>query len=165
MPSACACASWWKREGETFSEARVGEGRLDKETRDSRVRFLQIGHRDSMYYWLYQRVCEVAKQVNREHYQLDMSGMQPPQLTLYGEGQHYDVHTDRGGTAWRRSLSCSILLQNARKGGAMHFPDAGKGTVNANMGDALFFRADEPHSALPVIKGQRVTLIVWFEQQ
>ena len=71
----------------------------------------------------------------------------------------------RGDNARRRTLSCSIVLRPAERGGGIRFPKAASQPEHCRPGDAVFFAATEPHAALPVEEGVRDSLIVWFNEK
>ena len=143
--------------------SRVGDNQVRLEVRDNRVIFADT--ESETWRWLYKRILKKAKKVNDETYKVDISGgASAMQFARYGPGQKYDVHTDSGGKHPNRTLSCAIVLRNAEKGGGTRFPRASQQPETMNPGDAVFFRADERHAALPVETGTRDTLVVWFEK-
>ena len=151
-------------EPDTFEPARVGKGKIT-EHRTTLVRFLHTSHRDSRYYWLGNKLREAAEEVNEKHFGLDISaGHENVQLGLYGAGDEYKEHTDASGGGFdERTLSCVIPIEEAETGGGLSFPSA-ESDPKTNIGDAIFFRADEPHIARQVKKGRRISMTAWFTQ-
>ncbi len=147
---------------------RVGDGRPRPEIRNNDV-FWADGSLGEPWHWLYAKLARQAELVNERVYKVDISGGgQTMQFARYKPGrkygEHADADVDRGGPAARRTLSCVVVLRNAERGGATTFPRAGDSTPYQVAGDAIFFRADERHAALPVEAGVRDTLVVWFQR-
>ena len=147
---------------------RVGDGRPRPEIRNNDV-FWADGSLGEPWHWLYTKLARQAELVNERVYKVDISGGgQPMQFARYKPGrkygEHADVDVDGGGPEARRTLSCVVVLRNAERGGATTFPRAGDSTPYQVAGDAIFFRADERHAALPVEAGVRDTLVVWFQR-
>ena len=153
------------REAEGWKTAQVGEARVDPAVRDSNILWLDAESPLSEFHDVWVRLVRAAHAENDRHFGLDIGGrVQTLQLTRYAPGQHYGVHTDRGGNAPLRALSCSVLLAAADEGGGMRFPAAPDRPPPLAPGDALFFRGDEPHEALPATAGERLSLVAWLEQ-
>ena len=149
-----------------WGAAAVGDGQVNPDIRDSDVAWLDATAPDSDWHWLHRRVLAHGSRVNDEHFGLDIGGgMQAHQITRYRPGQFYEQHVDVGNNAPTRTLSCAITLRRAGRGGGTHFPDSPEQPPRQLVGDALFFRADEPHSALPVERGERFSLITWFRRR
>ena len=97
------------------------------------------------------------------------------QIARYHEGQFYKWHTDGDGRGYRK-LSMSCLLNNPSEfdGGEMEFkmPDRfhpggivmeGQKTVmKMKEGCPIVFLPNLEHQVLPVLRGQRDSLVVWF---
>ena len=135
--------------------------------RVSKVLFADGTRKGSEWQWLHDKIARQAGIVNNEIYKVDISAGGDIQFARYGPGGKYDAHEDRGGStpgAATRTLSCSIVLREARKGGGIAFPRSDEAPEHVAPGDAVFFAATEPHAALPVKKGVRDSLIVWFNE-
>ena len=64
-----------------------------------------------------------------------------------------------------RKLSASILLSDTTeyKGGAFLFaPEGNPFEVEQSKGRMIVFPSWTPHSVTPVLKGTRVSLVLWF---
>ena len=147
-----------------WEPAAVGGRGVDPATRDSGVQWLRLD--DPAWRWLRDRLGAAAERVRLDGALGDLDirgGPQPAQVARYGPGQMYRPHRDRGPQAPARTLSCAVTLQDADLGGGTRFPEAPRPRTCAKPGDALFFRADELHEATPVLEGERVTLVVWYE--
>ena len=133
--------------------------------RVSKVLFADGKSKGSQWQWLHDKIAHHAGLVNDEVYKVDISGGGDIQFARYGPGGKYDVHVDKGSStpgAAKRSLSCSVVLKEAKEGGGIAFPASDEGPAHTAPGDAVFFAATEQHAALPVEKGIRDSLIVWF---
>ena len=151
--------------GADWSPASIGAGDILPEARATDVTFIDGRDPGSEWHWLYQRLTEHACRVNAENFHLDISGgIQPQQIGRYGPGQFYKSHQDFGKENTRRTLSCAVTLQPADRGGGVSFPLAPKQPGQQSPGDAVFFRADELHSADKVDKGERFSLAAWFQR-
>ena len=145
-----------------------GKGSVKTDVRDNAVFFADFAEVSSPYHWLFQKIVKAAHTVNDEQYKVDISGgAQPVQFCRYGPGQEYKPHTDSSpdpnAATHSRSLSVAITICAAAKGGGTSFTRADDQPV-CEPGDAVFFRSDEEHAALPVIEGIRETAIVWFQK-
>lgn len=144
--------------------AKIGNDRHDPNVRDSEVQWLHLD--DPAWRWLGRVLGDEARAAARGDFGgVDVSGgARLAQVTRYGPGQHYGPHRDRGPAGRRRTLSCSVLLNDTVEGG-LRFPDSGHEPPVQRPGDALFFRADERHEAVRVDQGERFTLVVWFDER
>lgn len=104
--------------------------------------------------------------VNDDKWNLRITGMyQPPTLITYrtgvpvhGNGWHTDYAQDD-----RSKIGISVLLQNARKGGAFqHRYDWPPGTTHLEVGQALVIPGYVPHRIAPITRGVRVALVAWL---
>ena len=149
-----------------WKPGRVGSDRLDHEIRDSDVLWLDGADVLSPWHDVHVRIMRAADAVSRARFGVDIGGgAQAMQVTRYKAGQSYSTHTDRGGNAPRRALSLSILLRDAAAGGGIRFPDAEDAPPALRPGDAVVFRGDERHEAIPVKQGERLSLVVWLNER
>ena len=149
-----------------WSAGSINKGKVRPETRAGDTTFINSRDPGSEWHWLYQRLMTHAGRANEEHFGLDISGgIQPQQVGRYGPGQFYKPHRDLGKGNKRRSLSCAVTLQMADQGGGTSFTEAPKQPGPQSPGDAIFFRADELHAADKVEKGERFSLVAWFQGQ
>ena len=150
-----------------MEEGSIGNGVVDRDFRSNAVIFADVDE-NSPWRWLFDKVKASAAIANETAYGADISGQaMPMQFSFYQGGEEYKAHMDAdeddsGSPAAKRSLSAVVLLRNAQAGGGTAFQRAGDRPVLMDPGDALFFRADEWHRALPVTEGQRDTLVIWF---
>ena len=148
--------------------AGLVDGGRKSAMRANSVFFVPDGAReDSPWHWLYRKVRDLAEIVNAEAFGFDISADAEIQFARYATGEKYDEHIDRAGAMSRagtRTLSCSIFLRQAGKGGGIRFPRADEQPPHTAPGDAVFFPGTEPHAALPVEEGTRDALVFWFHE-
>ena len=145
-----------------WQTAKTGRG-VDPKVRDSDTSFIPVRHPEDRLYWVYDRIMTAARVVAANDFPgLDISrGADSLQMTRYRKGQFYRPHRDFGDQWPDRTLSCAITLQEADAGGGIEFPDAPE-QPKTDIGDALFFRADELHGASAVTAGERISLVAWL---
>lgn len=134
----------------------AGNGLLPNNVRDSRLFWLSREHAG----WVHSRLWALAA-----GYEINFDlvpDLQAAQLTRYDAGQHYDWHIDLGaGPASLRKLSLVIELAHADEGGGLQvFPH--DFTLPLEVGDAVLFPSFIPHRAVPVTRGSRWSLVMWF---
>ena len=91
-------------------------------------------------------------------------------LTHYTEGmfdpEHVDQYHREQDNTMDRTVSCSLLIERANKGGLMTFQDKQrhlpKQEVDLVPGEAAFFPGDWWHSVFPVMKGRRRAIVCWW---
>ena len=115
---------------------------------------------------LYQKIMPHVVRLNKWNYMF--SRVEPLQLGIYKEGDHYDWHVDDDGIAYdtnagpfaglNRLLSFSILLNDDFEGGEFVMND----TVSLNkQGQILIFPSTIKHKVNPVTQGTRYSLVGW----
>jgi PKHD-type hydroxylase len=115
---------------------------------------------------LYQKIMPHVVRLNKWNY--NFSRVEPLQLGVYSEGDHYDWHVDDDGVAYdssagpfaglNRRLSFSILLNEDFEGGEFVMNDA----LSLNKtGQILIFPSTIKHKVNPVTQGTRYSLVGW----
>lgn len=132
--------------------------------------------RDSNLYWLYnsdseqwifERLrCYVDMWNANYNYEIE-AGCSTLQLTSYGPGQEYDLHTDIGSAqASRRKISIVVQLNQPTnyQGGGLSFLYGSDVLVTPDLraGDAVVFHSWMQHKAHQVIEGSRWSLAGWY---
>jgi hypothetical protein len=126
--------------------------------------------RDSNLFWLYNNTttdwiferlrCYVDLWNANYNYEID-AGISALQLTSYGPGQEYDLHTDIGALqSSRRKISLVVQLNDTNE-----YTGGGKDvlvTPNLRAGDIVVFHSWMQHKAHPVIDGKRWSLAGWY---
>ena len=139
--------------------------------------------------WVYDLLWPFMWEANeRAGWKLDISSVEAMQITRYKKGGHYTWHID--GTADSlsgydtptnpfmhgkvRKISMSLILNNDYEGGEFELgrvwsevsghknEECDITPVELNAGDMVFFHSGLEHRVLPVTKGVRYSLVVWF---
>ena len=119
-----------------------------------------------------------------EHFGMELDGFQKLSFLVYGEGDYFRRHVDRGADAddaafaRERRISTVIFLNeeapeprdDAYGGGALTFYGLlgnGKGEgvglpVEPEPGLLIAFASDVIHEVTPVTHGERYTIVTWF---
>ena len=148
-----------------FKQGMTGSG-MNPDIRQSSIIFLDHA-RDEKWRWLFEKIEAHAVIVNREVYKVGISQTEPMQVSRYLAGDKYNMHTDSGRFpgGQKRTMSCVVSLRMPQEGGGIGFERRSDGPVVQEPGDAVFFRADERHTALEVQQGCRESLTVWFSHE
>lgn len=119
--------------------------------------------------WLYKKVTDSVRKINNDTYEFDLIGAEPFQYTIYNDSEkgEYDWHNDIliSNNETTRKISVSILLSNTYdfKGGAFLFSiDGIPVEVEQEKGRMIIFPSWVPHRVMPVLKGTRVSLVMWL---
>jgi PKHD-type hydroxylase len=119
--------------------------------------------------WLYKKITDAVRQLNDEIYQFDLAGAQPFQYTVYRdiEKGEYDWHNDTSmhDDINVRKISVCILLSDTSefKGGSFLYAPSGKPIeIEQEKGRMLVFPSWIPHCVTPVLKGTRISLVMWL---
>ena len=115
---------------------------------------------------LYQKIMPHVVKLNKWNY--NFSRVEPLQLGIYKEGDHYDWHVDDDGVAYdssagpfaglNRLLSFSILLNDDFEGGEFVMNDV---LPLNKTGQILIFPSTIKHKVNPVTQGTRYSLVGW----
>jgi PKHD-type hydroxylase len=139
--------------------------------RKSKIRFIQSTNPD--FQWLFDELWKMGMQANRDWFNFHITNLSYIQLAEYDESysgeykKHHDVFYINN-SEYHRKLTCVIQLTNPGEyeGGDFEmyeltqYPD--KNDIKA-QGSAIFLPSFVTHAALPVTKGTRYSLAVWFE--
>lgn len=123
--------------------------------------------------WLFQRVEEVATQLNDQFFHLGLDGFKSIQLTEYrGDasgryGAHVDVGYGLGSPSRRRKLSFAMQLSSPDdyEGGdfQLYSKSLTPETMKRGRGVITVFRSHVLHEVTPVTSGVRDSLVAWIE--
>jgi len=105
--------------------------------------------------WLHVRIYERMRSIRPE---LE-NGSGSLQLTRYTPGQYFQAHTDNGPNT-PRTMSSTVLLENADEGGELVFSDAP--SLSMQSGDAVFFDSNLMHEIQTVKSGTRYSIVKWI---
>jgi len=123
------------------------ESIINQEAADHRYRKSENSwiHFNDVSKWLYDRLAQLVRQVNREFWNFELRGFYShTHFTKYNPGDFYDWHKDFRRSELPRKLSAVVQL----------FRPTG-------LGDALFFPSSEWHRVTPVTLGTRFSLVTW----
>jgi PKHD-type hydroxylase len=117
---------------------------------------------------MYEILNNVMQRVNKNNFGFEgMQITEVAQYTEYSEGGFYDWHTDTDIDGLQEppvrkiSMSCILSQNNQFEGGELEFISKGK-NIPIEQGQAVFFASFIRHRVLPVTKGVRKSLVMWF---
>jgi PKHD-type hydroxylase len=152
---------------EPRQEAAVGGGNggvIDTKTRTSHISWIPFPKMPEMY-----KVIEnIMKKTNNNHFGFEgMQITEPAQYTEYPAGGFYDWHIDSDLNCQHeppvRKISMTCLLSNESEfeGGGLELMSDGK-IARPKQGQAIFFASYIRHRVIPITKGVRKSLVMWF---
>lgn len=154
---------WDDGEGQQ-AEVSGGDENYVEELRKSAVIPL---HPEEKHRWIFDRIGQLATQVNMQHYAFDTLGIDEPlQLAEYGVEDFFQWHLDFGpGESSNRKLSLTVQLSDPDnyEGGALQFMVNDK-IIDAprERGTIVIFPSFVLHRVEPVTKGKRRSLVGWI---
>ena len=141
-----------------------GKAVTDTKTRTSHISWIPFNKMPEMYDALNQ----LMLQTNANHFGFEnMQLTEPAQYTEYPEGGFYDWHIDSDTIMEHeppvRKISMTLLLspENEFKGGGLELMSEGK-VARPKQGHAIFFASFIRHRVIPITKGNRKSLVMWF---
>ena len=148
-------------------DGQVGGGKggtVDTKTRLSHISWIPFNVLPEMY-----KILEkVMKQTNGNHFGFEgMQITEPAQFTEYSNGGFYDWHIDSDVECSKeppvRKISMTLLLSkdDEFEGGGLELMSEGK-FARPKQGHAIFFASFIRHRVVPVTKGTRRSLVMWF---
>ena len=148
-------------------DGQVGGGKggtVDTQTRLSHISWIPFNVLPEMYKTLE----KVMKQTNGNHFGFEgMQITEPAQFTEYSNGGFYDWHIDSDVECSKeppvRKISMTLLLSkdDEFEGGGLELMSEGK-FARPKQGHAIFFASFIRHRVVPVTKGTRRSLLMWF---
>ena len=138
--------------------------------RISNTKFHNWDPEDKNTSWIFEKINNITKVINNNHYQFDLYGYGYIQYTEYDENGKYDFHMDTilNQDIETRKLSVTIFLNEQGKdyeGGDFEFTlDTEKNTtvIPSEKGKLIVFPSFIIHRVKPVTKGKRKSLVVWI---
>ena len=142
--------------------------KIDKERRVGK-------HNFNNQQWVYDLIWPYMEEANKEaEWNFEISSAEDYQVAKYEVGDHYKTHMDSIGTHSTRYLakdnphlhnktrkmSMSLILNDDYEGGDLILYGAGK--VKQEIGSMVFFPSFLLHEVMPVTKGTRYSLVMWF---
>ena len=123
--------------------------------------------RDAVNY-MYEKLNEVMYMTNKRHFGFEnMELNENAQYTEYPEGGFYNWHMDLDTNMFKeppvRKISMSLILSadNEFEGGGLEIQKPGN-IISPKQGHAVFFASFINHRVVPVTRGVRKSLVVWF---
>jgi PKHD-type hydroxylase len=155
---------------ELFKNETGGRGTIKNNTiSDSRKSNVIWIKNTSESHWLYKKVSDAVRKINDETYQFELNGAEPFQYTIYEASElgEYSWHKDSSYIDENniRKISVSVLLSDTRdfKGGSFLFsPDGIPKEIEQEKGRMIVFPSWIPHCVNPVLKGTRISLVMWL---
>jgi PKHD-type hydroxylase len=141
-----------------------GKGIIDTKTRTSHISWIPFNKMPEMY----DTINQLMQKTNSNHFGFEnMQITEPAQYTEYPEGGFYDWHIDSdimmGHEPPVRKISMTLLLspETEFEGGGLELMDENK-VARPKQGHAIFFASFIRHRVVPIKKGVRKSLVMWF---
>jgi PKHD-type hydroxylase len=139
-------------------------GTVDTKTRTSHISWIPFAKMQEMY-----KVIEnIMLKTNSNHFGFDgMRLTEPAQYTEYPTGGFYDWHIDSDVNCANEppirkiSMTCLLSPESEFEGGGLELMSDGK-IVRPKQGQAIFFASYIRHRVIPISKGVRKSLVMWF---
>ena len=155
---------------EPKQDAQVGSGKgikggvVDTKTRTSHISWIPFKKMIDMY----KDIERIMKTTNGNHFGFEgMQLTEPAQYTEYPEGGFYDWHVDNDVNCQHeppvRKISMTLVLspETDFEGGGLELGKPGN-ILRPKQGHAVFFASFINHRVVPVTKGLRKSLVMWF---
>jgi len=147
--------------------AQVGGGSvgtIDTKVRTSHISWIPFKKMPEMY----KTIETLMHKTNNNHFGFDnMQLTEPAQFTEYPEGGFYDWHIDsdvegKNEPPVRKiSMTCLLSHESEFEGGGLELMSDGK-IARPKQGNAIFFASYIRHRVVPISKGVRKSLVMWF---
>ena len=139
-------------------------GTVDTKTRLSHISWIPFNALPEMYKIL----DRVMHQTNGNHFGFEnMQITEFAQFTEYSNGGFYDWHIDSDVNCANEppvrkiSMTCLLSHESEFEGGGLELMSEGK-FARPKQGHAIFFASFIRHRVVPVTKGTRRSLVMWF---
>ena len=161
--SAEDCARILALRGE-IKEGRIADSDGQKAYRNSHVSWIRPSPETN---WVFAKAQDVANQVNRDCYHMELAGFtEPLQIAEYGSDQYYDWHLDLGNAGFSiRKLSFIVQLSDPAnyEGGAVEIlVNREAQAIPKPQGTITFFPSYVLHRVCAVTQGTRHSLVGWI---
>jgi len=147
--------------------AQVGgsqNGVVDTKTRISHISWIPFNKLPEMYKTLE----TIMKKTNNNHFGFEgMQITEQAQYTEYPAGGFYDWHMDSDIVGMNEppvrkiSMTCLLSHESEFEGGGLELMDQGK-IARPKQGQAIFFASFIRHRVVPITRGVRKSLVMWF---
>ena len=144
----------------------VHKGAVDTKTRISHISWIPFDNIDAKP--MYKKLEEVMYMTNKRHFGFEnMEINENAQYTEYPEGGfynwHMDLDTNMSNEPPVRKISMSLILsaENEYEGGGLEIQKPGN-IISPKQGHAVFFARFVNHRVIPITRGIRKSLVMWF---
>jgi len=152
---------------EPVQNGQVGGGNggvVDTKTRTSHISWIPFNKMPEMYSTLE----NVMLRTNNNHFGFEgMKITEQAQYTEYPAGGFYDWHIDSDIVGMNEppvrkiSMTCLLSHESEFEGGGLELMSDGK-IARPKQGQAIFFASYIRHRVIPITKGIRKSLVMWF---
>jgi PKHD-type hydroxylase len=139
-------------------------GTVDTKTRTSHISWIPFNKMPEMYKTLE----TIMRKTNGNHFGFEgMQITEPAQYTEYPAGGFYDWHIDSDVNCANEppvrkiSMTCLLSHESEFEGGGLELMSDGK-IARPKQGQAIFFASYIRHRVIPITKGTRKSLVMWF---
>ena len=154
-----------KSEPQQTAQVGVNSGGIiDTKTRTSHISWIPFSKMPEMYKTLE----EIMQRTNSNHFGFEnMQITEPAQYTEYPQGGFYDWHIDSDinfkhePPVRKISMTCLLSRELELEGGGLEINKDGD-IVRPKQGQAIFFASFIRHRVVPITKGIRKSLVMWF---
>jgi PKHD-type hydroxylase len=154
-----------KSEPQQTAQVGVNSGGIiDTKTRTSHISWIPFSKMPEMYKTLE----EIMQRTNSNHFGFEnMQITEPAQYTEYPQGGFYDWHIDSDinfkhePPVRKISMTCLLSPELEFEGGGLEINKDGD-IVRPKQGQAIFFASFIRHRVVPITKGIRKSLVMWF---
>ena len=152
---------------EPVQNGQVGGGAagvIDTKTRTSHISWIPFNKMPEMYSTLEQ----IVNKTNNNHFGFEgVKITEQAQYTEYPSGGFYDWHIDSDIVGINEppvrkiSMTCLLSHESEFEGGGLELMSDGK-IARPKQGHAIFFASYIRHRVIPITKGVRKSLVMWF---
>jgi PKHD-type hydroxylase len=152
---------------EPVQDGQVGggdKGVVDTKTRTSHISWIPFNKMPEMYSTLEQ----IVNKTNNNHFGFEgVKITEQAQYTEYPSGGFYDWHIDSDIVGMNEppvrkiSMTCLLSHESEFEGGGLELMSDGK-IARPKQGQAIFFASYIRHRVIPITKGIRKSLVMWF---
>ena len=152
---------------EPVQNGQVGGGAagvIDTKTRTSHISWIPFNKMPEMYSTLEQ----IVNKTNNNHFGFDgIQITEQAQYTEYPSGGFYDWHIDSDIVGMNEppvrkiSMTCLLSHESEFEGGGLELMSEGK-VARPKQGQAIFFASYIRHRVIPITRGVRKSLVMWF---
>ena len=152
---------------EPVQNGQVGGGAagvVDTKTRTSHISWIPFNKMPEMYSTLEQ----IVNKTNNNHFGFEgIKITEQAQYTEYPSGGFYDWHIDSDVVGMNEppvrkiSMTCLLSHESEFEGGGLELMSDGK-IARPKQGQAIFFASYIRHRVIPITKGVRKSLVMWF---